>query len=232
MKLANSFCDNAPGLFQVWYIRALFIKQQDPILSIEVTAYTSAGQPVKHVAGSGEVYIDFGTAMEFSVVTVSAYGSAGSNTQIMMRVVSLEEELLDVPEYQGVPIEEWTAHLFHKRVNHHSDRTLACVSCVNSVGSSVPQEDILACKSKGSVYTPLGPCGVTAWNTVAVAFEPAGPGSPPPAWPISRESYRRVPHAETDDVKVVVCGSLRAHSVCVQCAGRVLGQDKRIVDQV
>ena len=96
MKLANSFCDNAPGLFQVWYIRALFIKQQDLILSIEVTAYTSAGQPVRHVAGSGEVYMDFGTAMEISVVTLSAYESSGSNTQIMMRVVSLEEELLDV----------------------------------------------------------------------------------------------------------------------------------------
>ena len=155
MRLADSSCDIVPGLIQVWYIRALSIKQQDLILSIEVTAYTSAGQPVKHVAGSGEVYMDFGTAMEFSVVTVSAHGSAGSNTQIMMRVVSLEEELLDVPEYQGVPIEEWTTYLFHKRVNHYSDRTLACVSCVNSVGSSVPQEVILACKSKGSVNTPL-----------------------------------------------------------------------------
>ena len=30
-----------------------------------------------------------------------------------------------------------------------------------------------------SVHTPLGLCGVTAGNTVA------GPGSPPPAWPIS-----------------------------------------------
>ena len=96
MKLANSFCDNAPGLFQVWYIRALFIKQQDLILSIEVTAYTSAGQPVRHGAESGEVYMDFDTAMEIIVVTLSAYESSGSNTQIMMRVVSLEEELLDV----------------------------------------------------------------------------------------------------------------------------------------
>ena len=67
MKLANSFCDNARGLFQVWYI---FIQQQDLILSIEVTAYTSAGQPVRHVAGSGEVYMNFGTAMEISVVTI------------------------------------------------------------------------------------------------------------------------------------------------------------------
>ena len=65
---------------------------------------TSAGQPVKHLAESGEVYMDFGTAMESSVVIMSAYGCAESNTQIMFRVVSLEEELLDVPEYQGVPI--------------------------------------------------------------------------------------------------------------------------------
>ena len=61
-----------------------------------MTAYTSAGQPVRHVAGSGEVFMDFGTAMEISVVTVSAYGNSGSITQIMIRVVSLEEELLDV----------------------------------------------------------------------------------------------------------------------------------------
>ena len=106
MKLANALCNNAPGFFQVWYIKALFIKLQDLILSIEVTTYTSAGQPVRHVAGSGEVYMGFGTAMEISVVTVSAYGSSGSNTQIMMHVVSLEEELLDVSEYQGVPIDE------------------------------------------------------------------------------------------------------------------------------
>ena len=45
----------------------------------------------------------------------------------------LEEELLDVPEY---PL-EWTTYLLHKRVNHYSDRTLACVSYVHSVGSSV-----------------------------------------------------------------------------------------------
>ena len=107
MKLANSFCDNAPSLFQVWYIRALFIKQQDLILSIEVTAYTSAGQQVRHVAGSGEVYRDFGTAMEISVVTVSAYGSSGSNTQIMMRVVSLEEELL---VHRECPLKRLCAH--------------------------------------------------------------------------------------------------------------------------
>ena len=206
MRLADSSCDNASGLFQVWYIRALSIKQEDLILSIEVTAYTSADQPVKHVAGSGEVYMDFGTAMEISVVTVSANGSTGSNTQIMLRVVSLEEELLDVPEYQGVPIEEWTTYLFHKRVNHFSDRPLACVSCVNSVGSSVPQEDILACKSKGSVHTPLGLCGVTAGSTVAVAFEPAGPGSLPPAWPNSGESVQ----AST------TCGDRRRRSCCLR----------------
>ena len=158
MKLANSFCDNAPGLFQVWYIRALFIKQQDLILSIEVTAYTSAGQPVRHVAESGEVYMDFDTAMEIIVVTLSAYESSGSNTQIMMRVVSLEEELLDV--HQGVPIEECHVH------------------------------------------TPFG----DGRSTVAVAFEPAGPSSTPPAWSNSGESAGT--HAETVDVEVVACGFL------------------------
>ena len=159
MKLSDSSCDCAPGLFQVWYIRGLFIKQQGLIQSLEVTAYTNAGQPVEHVVESGEVYMDFGTAMETSVVTVSAVGCAGSNTQIMMRVVSLEGKLLDVPEYQVVPIQEWTTYLFHRRVNHYSDPTVACVSCVNSVGSSVPREDILACKCEGSVDTPLGVCG-------------------------------------------------------------------------
>ena len=125
---------------------------------MEVTAYTSAGQPVEHVVGSGEVYMDFGTTMEISVVTVSAVGSAGSNTQTMMRFVSLEGKPLDVPEYQGVPIQEWTTYLFHRRVNHYSDPTVACASCVNSVESSVPREDILACKRENSVHTPLGVC--------------------------------------------------------------------------
>ena len=174
MRLEDSSCDNASVLFQVWYIRSFSIKKEDLILLKEVTAYTSADQPVKHVAGSGEVYMDFGTAILIIVVIVSAYGNTGSNTQIMLRVVPLEEELLDVPEY---PL-EWTTYLLHKRVNRYSDRTLACVSYVNSVESSVPQEDILACKSKGSVHTPHGLCGVTARSTVAVAFEP---GSPPPA---------------------------------------------------
>ena len=96
----------------------------------------------------------------------------------------LEEELLDVPEYQGVPIED------DKKVNHYSARTLACVSYVNSVGSFVPQKDILACKSKGSVHTPLGLGGVTAGSTVAVAFEPTRSGSPPPAWLNSGESVQ------------------------------------------
>ena len=137
----------------------------------------------------------------------------------------LEEELLDVPEYQGVPIEEWATYLFHKRVNHYSARTLACVSYVNSVGSSVPQKDILARKSKGSVHTPFGLCGVTAGSTVAVAFEPARPGSPPPAWQNSGESVQA--HAETDDAKVVawdpcvpfLCGFLEACDHCRDCSG-------------
>ena len=49
MKLSDSACDCDPGLFQVWYIRGLFMKQRGLIQSMEVTAYTSAGQPVEHV---------------------------------------------------------------------------------------------------------------------------------------------------------------------------------------
>ena len=51
------------------------MKQEDLILSIEVTAGTSADQPVKHVARGGEVYMDFGTTMEIIFVTVNTYGS-------------------------------------------------------------------------------------------------------------------------------------------------------------
>ena len=51
------------------------MKQEDLILSIEVTAWTSADQPVKHVARGGEVYMDFGTTMEIIFVTVNTYGS-------------------------------------------------------------------------------------------------------------------------------------------------------------
>ena len=34
---------------------------------------------------------------------------------------------------------KWTPYLFHKKVNNYSNRTLACVSYVNSAGSSVPR---------------------------------------------------------------------------------------------
>ena len=40
----------------------------------------------------------------------------------------------------------------------YSDPTLACVSCVNSWGSSLPRENILACKCKNSVHSHLGVC--------------------------------------------------------------------------
>ena len=59
--------------------------------SIEVTACTSAGQRVKHLAGSGEVHMDFGAAMEFSVVIVSACGSAGSKMRVWLELVVLSE---------------------------------------------------------------------------------------------------------------------------------------------
>ena len=71
MMLANSSSDNASGLFQVWYIK-LFIKQEDHILFIEVTAYTSADQPVEHDAESGEVYMGLRHRNEIIVVTVNA----------------------------------------------------------------------------------------------------------------------------------------------------------------
>ena len=45
--------------------------------------------------------MDFETVMDIDVVIISAE----SNTQTMLRVVFLEEELLDVPECQGVPLE-------------------------------------------------------------------------------------------------------------------------------
>ena len=167
-----------------------------------MTAYTSADQPVKHVAGSGEVYMGFDTA------------NTGSNTQIMLRVVSLEEELFDVPECQGVPIGVDNILVSQESQPLFRSHNYLCLICEFD-RVLCPSRGYLGLQDQESVHTPLGLCGVTAGNTVAVAFEPAGPGSPPPTWPISGESYRRVPHAETDDVKVVVCGSLRAHSVCV-----------------
>ena len=85
------------------------------------------GQPVKHLAENGEVYMNFETAMGFSVVITNAE----SNTETILRVMFLEEELLDVPEHEGVPMEVDT--------NNYSNRTLACVSYVNSAGSSVPR---------------------------------------------------------------------------------------------
>ena len=41
---------------------------------------------------------------------------------------------------------------------HCSDPTFVCVSCVNSWGSSLPRENILACKCKNSVHSHLGVC--------------------------------------------------------------------------
>ena len=97
-----------------------------------------------------------------SVVTVSAVESAGSDTQIAMRVVTAHGQILDFTEYHAVSIQEEPTSLFHRRVNHYSDPTMACVSCVNSSGSSLPRKDILACKCKKSVHSHLGVCG-TPW---------------------------------------------------------------------
>ena len=99
---------------------------------IEVTAYTSADQPVKHVAESGEVYMDFDTAMEIIVVTVNAYGNTGSNTQIMLRVVSLKEEL---PHWSVQHISQEGQPLFRSHI-------YLCLKVL------CPSKDILDCKSK------------------------------------------------------------------------------------
>ena len=86
---------------------------------------TSAGQLVKHLAESGEVYIGFETAMEFSVVIISAE----SNTQTMLRVVFLEEELLDVPEYRGVPMEVDTILVSQEGQQLFKSLTCVCLIC-------------------------------------------------------------------------------------------------------
>ena len=60
----DSSCDCAPGLFQVWYVKAISIHVSRLAQSIEVTAYSSSGQQVEQFIGSGEVYMDFGTRKE------------------------------------------------------------------------------------------------------------------------------------------------------------------------
>ena len=55
-----------------------------------------------------------------------------------------------------------------------------------------------------NVHTPIGLCGVTAWNTVAVAFEPAGPGSTPPAWSNSGESVQGEYHMRPTTSKLLL----------------------------
>ena len=131
MSLANSSSDNASSLFQVWYIK-LSIKQEDYILFIEVTACTSADQPVKHDAESGKVYMDFGTAMEIIVVTVNAYG------QIMLRVVSLKEGCLIGVD--NILVSQKGQPLFRSH-------TYLCLTCEFD-RVFCPSKDILACKSK------------------------------------------------------------------------------------
>ena len=115
--------------------------------------------------------MDFETAMEFSVVILSAEW----NTQTMLRVVSLEEELLNVPEYQGVPME-------------------------------------------------------------VAAFEPAGPGSPPPAWPISGESVQasttcRDRRRRSCCLRILACpfcvGSLKPAIIVETAVGPLLTTSRR-----
>ena len=70
--------------------------------------------------------MDFGTAMEIIVVTVNAYGSTRSNTQIMLRVMSREEELFDVPIVGNILVTQENESPFSS--------ALACVPYVKSVG--------------------------------------------------------------------------------------------------
>ena len=50
----DSSCDCAPGLFQVWYVKAFSKHVSRLAQSIEVTAYTRSGQQVEQFIGSGE----------------------------------------------------------------------------------------------------------------------------------------------------------------------------------
>ena len=130
--------------------------------------------------------------MEIIVVTVNAYGSTRSNTQIMLRVVSLEEGLFDVPRGGNILVTQENEPLFSS--------TLACVSFVNSVGPSVLQR--ISWLASPKVH-----------SAVAVAFKPAGPGSPPPAW----QKFRGIGTGACGDRRRRSCclGSLRAHSLWI-----------------
>ena len=138
---------------------------------------------------------------KFSVVIISAE----SYTQTMLRVVSLEEELLDFPEYQEVPMEVDTILVSQEGQPPFRSHTCLCLIC---------EFGRVFCFSRGYFGLQVQRfcahsaciCGVTAGSTVAVAFEPAGPGSPPPAWPISGESVQ----AST------TCGDRRRRSCCLR----------------
>ena len=103
-----------------------------------MTAYTSADQPVKHDAESGKVYMNFDTAMEIIVVTVKAYGNTGSNTQNMLRVVSLKEGCLIGVD--NILVSQKGQPLFRSH-------TYLCLICKFD-RILCPSKDFLACKSK------------------------------------------------------------------------------------
>ena len=90
-----------------------------------VDRLTSAGQPVKYLAENGEGYINFVTAMGISVVITNAE----SNTETMLRVMFLEEELLDVPEYEGVPMEVDTILVSQEGQQLFESHTCVCLIC-------------------------------------------------------------------------------------------------------
>ena len=63
--------------------------------------------------------------MDFNVVIISAE----SNTQTMLRVVFLEEELLDVPKCQGVPLEMDTILVSQEGQPLYKSHTCLCLIC-------------------------------------------------------------------------------------------------------
>ena len=89
----------------------------------------------------------------------------------MWRVVCLDEKLLN--EVDTILVSQKGQPLFKSHI---------CLRLTCEFGKflSSSRGNFNFCKSKGSVHTPHGLCEVMAGSTVAVAFEPAGPGSPLP----------------------------------------------------
>ena len=81
--------------------------------------------------------MDFEIAIEFSVVIISAE----SNTQTMLRVVFLDEELLDVPEYRRVPMEVDT--ILVSQEGQQLFKSLTCVRLICEFGRVLCSSKVL-----------------------------------------------------------------------------------------